>query len=324
MQFAYGSNGLYRIGAGTYPYLGLNVAVQAPVLSGSGVYINPDGIVNSASSAPFTAGVSDGELITIYGSNLAAGTVVSPVVPLPTTLGGVQVLINSTPAALYYVSPGQIAAIVPFANPFSVAQIQVVNTMGTSNTVTELVNTTTPGVFTNPPGGVGYAAAVHATGTYAGQLVSPSAPAAPGETIETFLTGLGTVYPAISPDGAPGPTSTLAQTVQTITAYIGGDAGTVTYAGLAPTLAALYQVNVTIPTTATTGDNVYEVDGPDGFAAQALISVGGTLSGSDRQAHDESSASVEKPARIPGPKHTTKDGHPITMQPAAVLKRAAH
>ena len=32
------ANGLYRIGAGIYPYLGLSVAVQAPVLSGSGVF----------------------------------------------------------------------------------------------------------------------------------------------------------------------------------------------------------------------------------------------------------------------------------------------
>jgi hypothetical protein len=48
----------------------------------------------------------------------------------------------------------------------------------------------------------------------------------------------------------------------------------VAYAGLAPYLAGVYQVNVTIPTTVSTGDNVIEIGGPDSDNYQALISVG--------------------------------------------------
>ena len=142
MQYAFGTNGTYRIGAGVYPFLGLNVAIQAPTFSGSasGPYLNPAGVTNSASSAPFTAGVSPGELITLYGTNLASQLVVSPVVPLPTTLGGVQVLFDGLPGAIYYVSPGQVSVLVPFAYPFSVVSIQLINNGVRSNTITVLLN----------------------------------------------------------------------------------------------------------------------------------------------------------------------------------------
>src|SRR4029077_14192727 len=133
-------------------------------------------------------------------------------VPFPMTLAGVQVLINNRPAPIYYVSSGQVSAIVPYETTGSVAQIQVVNNQGSSNVVTELVNPTTPGLFTIPAGGIGYAAAEHADGS----LVSPSHPAQVGETIAVYVTGLGDVLPSIS-DGAPGVSSA---TTNTITAAV--------------------------------------------------------------------------------------------------------
>ncbi|HYA18204.1 MAG TPA: hypothetical protein VEF06_12095 [Bryobacteraceae bacterium] len=312
MQFAYGSNGVYRIGAGTYPYLGLNVAVQAPALSGSGVWINPDGVVNAASSAPFTAGVSNGELVTLYGSNLASGTVVSPVVPLPTTLGGVQVLVNGTPAALYFVSQGEIDFIMPFSDPFTVAQIQVVNTLGSSNVVTEFINTTTPGVFTNPPGGIGFAAVVD---NNTNQIVTPSNPANPGDTIEVFLTGLGTVYPALPSDGAAGPyppNGSLATSVANISAEVGGVSASVVYAGYAPAEAALYQMDVTIPSNAAGGIEILEIDGPDSSAAQAAICVAGAScsGGSDRTPSDRAVRAMDVSKIV-------EQGHPLKHFPPA-------
>ena len=54
MRYAVGAGGAVRIGSGIGPNLGLNVALAAPTLSGSGVYLNPLGIVNAASWAPFT------------------------------------------------------------------------------------------------------------------------------------------------------------------------------------------------------------------------------------------------------------------------------
>ena len=45
MRYAVGAGGAVRIGSGIGPNLGLNVALAAPTLSGSGVYLNPLGIV---------------------------------------------------------------------------------------------------------------------------------------------------------------------------------------------------------------------------------------------------------------------------------------
>lgn len=277
LQYTYGSNGKYRIGVGTYPYLGLNVAIQAPVLTAPAStstpappWINPQGIVNAASSSPFTAGVSNGELITIYGSNLAAAFAAAPGIPFPKTLGGVQVTVNGLFAPIYYVSPSQIAVIVPYQNPYAVAQIQVSNNGLLSNFVTAYVYQTTPGIFTQNQNGLGYAAMQHAN--YSN--ITASNPANPGETIIVYLTGLGAVFPPVT-EGTAAPASPLATTQQTITAGVAGSAGSVYFSGLTPTAAALYQVNFTVPTTATAGDNVLDIGGPDSYAAQALIPIAG-------------------------------------------------
>jgi uncharacterized protein (TIGR03437 family) len=266
-----GSGGAVRIGLGVGPFLSISVAVQAPAFSGSGVYLNPAGVVNSASSAPFTAGVARGELITLVGNNLGPDTLqVASTVPFPTTLGNVQVLVNNVPAPIYYVSPNQVAALVPYQTTASVAQIKVVNNGVASNTVTELVNLTAPGVFTQPAGGLGYAAALHTDFS----PVTPSSPAQPGETIAVFVTGLGDVFPGI-PDGSAGPSPDFSTATNAITADVNGVAANVTYKGLAPGLAGLYQVNIEIPTGLTAGDNFLDVSGPDSYASEALIPIGG-------------------------------------------------
>lgn len=277
LQYVFSQNGGIRIGLGQGPYLGINVALQAPTLNGSGVWLDPQGITNSASSAPFTAGISDGEFITLYGSNLAQSTVVANTLPFPTTLGNVQVSINGYAAPIYYVSSTQISVIVPFENTYSVGQIQVTNNGTQSNIVTVPVNLSTPGVFTIDssfgglgPGGLGYAAAEH--GDYS--VVSDSNPAQPGETIQVYLTGLGTVYPP-NPDGAAGPTGALSQTTNTFTVdFSGTESNTPAFVGLAPALAGLYQINVEVPTGLSSGTYLLGISGPDSYTDEASIPVG--------------------------------------------------
>ena len=267
MNYVVGADGV-RIGSGIGPYLGINVALPAPGFSGSGVFINPAGVVNTASFAPFTAGIAPGDFISIFGTNLAPGTATAYTVPFPTTAGldGVQVTVNGLPAPVQFVSPGQISAIVPYAIGSSIAQIQVNNNGVLSNVVTEFMNLTAPGVFTVPPGGVGDGAVLHADYS----LVTAQSPAQVGETVAVYLTGLGTVNPLIQ-DGSAG---VYSQTNSTIAVYIGGQAAAVGYSGLAPDLAGLYQLNVTVPSGVTTGDNTLEIVGPDSDADEAQIPVG--------------------------------------------------
>jgi uncharacterized protein (TIGR03437 family) len=268
-RYVVGAGGAVRIGSGIAPYLGLSVAVQAPSLTGTGVYLNPQGIVNAASWAPFTAGIAPGELLTLFNSsNLAADTVVAGI-PFPTSLDQVQVSIGGLPAPIYYVSPTQVAVIVPYAVAGPIALVQVTNNGVLSNAVPVFVNGTSPGVFTQNANGLDYGATEHADGS----IVTAAHPAVIGETVAVYVTGLGAVSPPIA-DGAPGPTDTLSEVAAgSVTAAIGGVAATVTYAGLAPQLSGLYQIDVTIPAGLTAGDNYLYISGPDAYNSQSLIPV---------------------------------------------------
>ena len=267
-----------RIGSGIGPSLGLSVALQAPTmnsnLSATGVFLNPQGVVNAGSSAPFTAGVAPGELLTLYGANLASGIQVASGAPFPTTLGNVQVMINSIPAPIYYVTPAQLSAIVPYGVTGGIAKVQVFNNNVASNAVTALIAKTAPGVLTQSQNGLGYGDVLHLDGT----LVNAKSPAQIGETVSVYLTGLGAVSPTIA-DGAAGPTNPLAITpAGTIAAYIGGVSATVSYSGLAPQLAGLYQINLTVPAGLTAGDNALDIAGPDAYSSECLIAIGAPAS----------------------------------------------
>ena len=128
MRYAVGAGGAVRIGSGIGPYLGLNVALAATTPSGTGVFLDPRGIVNAASFAPFTAAIVPGEFITLYGAGLApSGLPAASTTPFPTILGGVQVMIGGIAAPIYYATPGQISAIVPYGIASGIVAIQVIN-----------------------------------------------------------------------------------------------------------------------------------------------------------------------------------------------------
>ncbi|MDP8979797.1 MAG: hypothetical protein M3O35_04300 [Acidobacteriota bacterium] len=266
-HYIFGAGGAIRLGIGIPPTIGISVAIQAPSFTPTGVFIDPTGIVNAASSALFTAGIAPGELISIYGSNLAPSLKVGT--GFPTTLAGVQVLVNNRPAPIYFVSPNQISAVVPFGTSELIAAIQVINNNVASNTVTEYVGFTAPGVFTQPAGGLGSAAALHADFS----LVTSANPAQPGETILLFVTGLGAVSPAV-PDGTPGPVNPLSLATNTISVFIDGVPATTSFVGLAPQLIGLYQINVQVPTGVSTGNVFVDISGPDSTTIEATLPVG--------------------------------------------------
>jgi uncharacterized protein (TIGR03437 family) len=276
-NYIVGDGGAVVITSGIGPDLGLSVALQAPTPTGTGVFLNPTGIVNAASNAPFTARIAPGELLTLYGSNLASSTLTAGI-PFPTTgLGGVHVTIGGLPAAIYYVSPSQISAIVPYGVTVgSVAEIQVTSDMGSSNVVTNYVSATAPGVFTQNQQGTGYGEIEHLgignSVAPVGSVVSDANPAMPGETLAVYLTGLGAVSPAIS-DGAPGPSGPLSYATNTIGVSFSGTSGTNAYAGLAPTYSGLYQLNVTVPTGLPAGPNFLTISGPDSSMSYLLIPI---------------------------------------------------
>ena len=215
--------------------------VQTPSLTGTGVFLNPLGVINAASFAPPGNPISPGQFVTLFGTGLAASNrTATP--PYPATLNGVSVLINNKPAPIYFVSPGQLNVLVPFSTTGPTATIVVQNGSANSNTVTVPVAATSPGIYALDQSGSGGGAILHADFS----LVNAAKPAIAGETVLVYLTGLGTVSPTLT-DGTAGTTGTLYRADTDVTVYVGGLAGTVAFKGQAPGFPGLYQLNVTLP-----------------------------------------------------------------------------
>jgi len=226
----------------------LSISTLRPSVTGTGVFIAPNGIVNAASFAPAPAPLAPGSFVTIFGSGLAASTTVSSSLPFPSTLGGVRVELNGAAIPLYLVSPTQISALIPLNTAGNSAAFVVVNGAQRSNSVSVPLAPVAPGVFTVPPAGTGPAALLHADFS----LVSAASPARPGETVQLFLTGLGEVTPTVN-IAAIAPASPLSTVNADLQVTVGGQPATVVYKGLAPGLAGLYQLNFIIPMEAPKG-----------------------------------------------------------------------
>jgi uncharacterized protein (TIGR03437 family) len=270
-QYGFGVGGAAFVGIGTQGNFSLVVGLHAGSFSGSGVYLSPIGVANAASFQPITASLAPGELIVLTGTGLASGSsmVVAPPGAFPVSLGGVSVTIDNIPCPIYYVSPTQLSVVVPYgvaSNMTGLANIQVTSNNAKSNIVQMYLTDSAPGSFSQNSSGIGLAAATHAT---TGALLTSSNPATAGEYISLYLTGLGPVSPTIA-DGAVGPSNPLSIAdifnAGNLSIFFNdygnngstGNQGTIEFAGLAPTLAGLYQINVQVPTTGlASGDNVY-------------------------------------------------------------------
>lgn len=268
-RYIFGLNGQVFLGVGTNNNYEIDLGVRVPPFSGTGVFLNPAGIVNGASFAPNTNPIAPGEFISLFGTNLASQTIVAGALPFPETLSGVQVTINGTPAPIYFVSPGQISAVVPYSlNLANRAKVQVINNGVSSNIVEMEPTVTSPGIFSLPPGGSGTGAILRQDFS----VVSSSNPAKKGETIQIFLTGLGTVKPAI-PAGAAAPSNPLSKVENDVFVFIGGKLAPVLYSGLAPGLAGLYQINATIPVTVASGNLDVQIVTEDADHLQVTVPV---------------------------------------------------
>src|SRR5580704_659198 len=240
--------------------------------SGAGVFVNPQFVLNAASFAPAGYPISPGGFVTLGGTGLATQSATAKIPFLP-TLAGVSMTVNGITAPIYSVAAGSspiINAVVPFAATGPTATIVV--TVGTtkSNTVVVPLAATAPGVFSVPPNGISGGAVLHLNGT----LVTATSPAARDEFISVYLTGLGTTSPTVA-DGAAAPGSEpLARITGPVNVYIGGiQTATPQCAGLAPTFAGLYQLNIQIPEAVSAGPVDLAIQTNQGFTDMVTIWV---------------------------------------------------
>ncbi len=217
--------------------LALMFAVLASLpASAQNPIVTPGGIVNAANrrGVPSVAAAARGSLVSIYGSDLAAETVLATGVPVATQLAGTQVRFGDTAAPLLFVSPGQIIAQVPFELP-NVAYVDLVvqTSTGTSGAIRVTLLSVDLGIFSVFKGD---------------SQVSAANPISAGDRITIFATGLGAVYPSV-PSGQLGPSKRPAVAGNQPLVRVGGRLARVRFAGLAPGLAGgVYQVNVIAPT----------------------------------------------------------------------------
>lgn len=272
-----GVNGQAAMVIGSGTTFAMDIGVKAPAYNpGSGISLNPVGITNAANFTPLTNSFTPGELVNLYGT-FGVAAQIAKLIPIPTTLGGVQVLVNSKPAPVYAVGPSTLSVLIPYAVANdNFATFQVVINGAKSNTNTVYLNKSAPGIYTLGQNGVGASAILHADFT----IVSAASPAKPGETVLLFMNGLGIVTPPVS-DGAAGPVNPLSL----VNAHVGislndgvnaSASATIAFSGLAPGFPGLYQVNFVVPSTGLrSGTSLINFQTDAAITAMSSINLGG-------------------------------------------------
>ena len=188
--------------------------------------------------------LSPGLVVQIYGEGLAGVAESTGTVPLQTDYKGTSVLIGPYQAPLYYVSPGQLVAQLPYELPPNTSYpiLVVANNQVTIPDEVDVVSVQ-PGVAQFPD-----ATLIAQHGDFS--LVTSGNPAKRNEFLIMYLVGLGATNPTVV-SGAPSPgTPPLGVPLVQPQVTVGGIPAEVAFYGLTPFGVGLYQINFRVPPTA--------------------------------------------------------------------------
>ena len=216
-------------------------------------------VVNAADG---TLPVAPGGLISIYGSQMAPINIATQQIPLPTALGQSCLIVNGVPLPVLFVSNSQINGQLPF-NVNGNAQMTLYTPGGISDNFNFTILPAAPSIFRTGIAGpqTGLATITRADN---GELVTPTNPVHPGDSIIIWATGLGLTSPPIDA-GQPAPSEPLPSAIIQPRVQLGGVTLNVLYAGLVPGSVGLYQINATVPNKGV----------PQGLEIPLLITQGG-------------------------------------------------
>ena len=198
-------------------------------------------VVNAADG---TLPVAPGGLISVYGQQMSPVNMATSQVPLPTALSQSCLTVNGVAVPLLFVSSQQINGQLP-VNVDGNATMTLRTPGGISDNFNFSILPAAPSIFRTGTAGpeTGLATVTRADN---GQLITPTNPIHPNDTIVIWATGLGRTSPPID-SGMPAPSDPLPYAVIVPTVTLGGTPLNVTYAGLVPGSVGLYQINATVP-----------------------------------------------------------------------------
>jgi uncharacterized protein (TIGR03437 family) len=214
----------------------------------------PPAIDSVQNAADGSTAVAPGGLISVYGAQLSATNIASSQIPLPTALGESCLVVNGAPIPLLFVSTGQVNAQLPL-NMGGNVSMDIHTPAGVSNNFNFVVASAAPAVFLSGTAGpqTGLATVFRAAN---GQLVTPTNPVQPGDTLVIYLTGMGPTSPQVQA-GQQTPPTLLTSVTQAPTLSLGSANLTIDYAGLVPGyISGLYQINATVPKGTAGGESV--------------------------------------------------------------------
>ncbi|HEY4086864.1 MAG TPA: hypothetical protein VGM43_13045 [Bryobacteraceae bacterium] len=197
------------------------------------------------SAVDYSPSVAPGSWIAIFGGNLSPETVALTTLPLQNQLSGVTVTMSGTPLALRYVSSTQVNALLPFGPP-GTYQFVVSTAAGSSLPFQLTLDTFAPALYTRNASGTGPAFAFDA-----GFQVVPVLGTDP---VVIYASGLGPVDPPADASAGGNAVEPFNRVTNPVSVKIGGQPATVLFAGLAPNLPGVYQLNVA-PPAGTLPDN---------------------------------------------------------------------
>jgi uncharacterized protein (TIGR03437 family) len=186
----------------------------------------------------------------------------------------------SVPGYIEYVSTGQVNVFVPWElEGYSSAQMKEIyaGVPGPifSNVLTVPLNNYTPAFFMYNSGSVFIADAIDLN-CGPSYIVTTACPAAAGDLVELYVNGLGpTLNQPASGSPASSDPNNLAKTTTQPTVMIGSQSATVGFSGLAPGFVGLYQVNITIPSGLSSGNQPITIQ-IGGKTSPTSITGGGT------------------------------------------------
>ena len=211
--------------------------------------------------------VAPGGLISIYGQQMSPVNIATSQIPLPTALGDSCLTVNGVAVPMLFVSPQQINGQLP-VNVDGNAQMTLRTPGGISDNFNFGILPAAPSIFRSGTAGpeTGLATITRADN---GELITPTNPVHPGDSIVIWATGLGRTTPPID-SGMPAPSDPLPYAVIQPTVLIGGVALDIQYAGLVPGSVGLYQINATVPRSV-----------PLGLSMPLLVTQGGSSTSLD-------------------------------------------